>query len=146
MSEEPPREYPAYPIPGVGALITDGKRVLLVKRGAEPGKGLWALPGGCPRVGERLEEALVREVKEETGLEVRPKRVVGVFDVIVRDERGKVKYHYVLIDFEVEVIGGSLRPGGDAVEVRWFTPEELSKIPLSRTTRKLLSMLGFIKS
>jgi len=144
--EDEKREYPSFPIASVGGIILDKerKRILLVKRACDPGKGLWAIPGGVPKVGEKLKDALKREIKEETGLDVEVKEIVDVFDVIVKDEKGRVKYHYVLIDFLCEVIKGTPCPDTDALDARWFSFDELHKIPLSKTTRKLLKKLGIL--
>src|SRR6201996_9040981 len=94
------REYPEAPIVGVGAVVIDGTKVLLVRRANEPLKGEWSLPGGALEVGETLQQGIVREVLEETGITVAPAGAVEILDRIVRDEEsGRVRYHYVLIDF-----------------------------------------------
>jgi mutator protein MutT len=124
------REYPDAPIAGVGAVIIrnepDGqKRVLLIRRAQEPLKGEWSLPGGAVELGETLEQAVCREVLEETGLVVETVDVVQAFDRISRDPEGRVRYHYVLIDFLCRVLGGSLACATDALEGRWATGDEL---------------------
>ena len=130
------REYPDAPIAGVGAVIVaDGEsesdpRALLIRRGKEPLKGEWSLPGGAVELGETLEEAIRREVLEETGLLVEPVDVVRAFDRIARDAQGRVQYHYVLVDFLCHVIGGAdiSRPvscATDALEARWAAPGDL---------------------
>jgi ADP-ribose pyrophosphatase YjhB (NUDIX family) len=124
------REYPDAPIAGVGAVIVrddaDGrKRVLLIRRGQEPLKGEWSLPGGAVELGETLEEAICREVFEETGLVVEVVDTVQAFDRISRDEADRVRYHYVLIDFLCRMTGGSLACATDAVEARWAGVGEL---------------------
>src|SRR6201986_2505945 len=119
------REYPEAPIVGVGAVVIDGTKVLLVRRGNEPLKGEWSLPGGAVELGETLQQGVVREVLEETGLVVVPAGIVEVLDRITQDEvlqdgaPGRVRYHYVLIDFVCHVTGGAMRKGSDADEVRW---------------------------
>jgi len=118
-------------------VVKDGK-VLLVRRGNEPGKGKWSLPGGRIRFGERSEEAALREMREETGLEVRLRRVVDVVDVFWRSERGELLEHFVIVDFEAEVIGGELRPADDALDARWFSPEELKGLEMTESTRRFL--------
>jgi len=122
------REYPLAPIVGVGAVVLEGERVLLIRRGKQPMQGQWSLPGGALEVGETLAEGAKREVREETGLEVEPLAMVEVLDRISRDEAGRVHYHYVLVDFLCSVTGGELRPGSDAADVRWATREELDGI------------------
>ncbi|MFT4112131.1 NUDIX hydrolase [Silvibacterium sp.] len=113
------REYPQAPIVGVGAVVLDGDRVLLIRRAKEPMKGQWSLPGGALEVGETLAQGAQREAREETGLEVEPLVVVEVLDRISHDAAGQVQYHYVLVDFLCRVTGGELKPGSDAAEVRW---------------------------
>ncbi len=120
------REYPEAPIVGVGAVVIDGTRVLLVRRGQEPLKGEWSLPGGALELGETLQQGVVREVLEETGLEVVPGSIVEVFDRITQDEAtGRVRYHYVLVDFVCRVAGGTLLGASDAEEARWVERDEL---------------------
>jgi 8-oxo-dGTP diphosphatase len=122
------REYPDAPIAGVGAVIVRGgdqPSVLLIRRGQEPLKGEWSLPGGAVELGETLEEAVRREVLEETGLEIEPAGIVQAFDRIARDPEGRVRYHYVLVEFLCRVTGGSLACASDAAEARWATPHEL---------------------
>jgi 8-oxo-dGTP diphosphatase len=122
------REYPERPIVGVGAVILDGGRVLLVKRGQAPLKGEWSLPGGALELGETLEEGIRREVLEETGLTVEPVAVVEVLDRISRDGEGRVQYHYVLVDFLCRVTGGDLACATDAADARWAGVDELSAV------------------
>src|SRR5437868_8435563 len=118
------REYPQHPIVGVGAVIVEGDRVLLVKRGKAPLVGEWSIPGGLLELGETLRQAAEREAFEETGLVVRATELLGVFDRVIPDEQHRTIYHYVLIDFLCENISGELRASGDAAEARWFTPQE----------------------
>jgi len=119
---------------GVGAVVLDAGRVLLVRRGQEPLKGEWSIPGGVLELGEMLEDGVRREVAEETGLDVRVVKVVEVVDRIVFESNGpeadavassRVRYHYVLVDFLCTPAGGVLRCGTDAVEARWVSREEL---------------------
>jgi 8-oxo-dGTP diphosphatase len=120
------REYPEAPIVGVGAVVIEGARVLLVRRGNAPLKGEWSLPGGALELGETLQQGVVREVLEETGLVVEPAAMIEVLDRITRDEAsGSIHYHYVLIDFVCRVTGGTLLSGSDADEARWVGREEL---------------------
>jgi ADP-ribose pyrophosphatase YjhB (NUDIX family) len=122
----------------VGLYVVKDGKVLLVRRGNEPGRGKWSLPGGRIRFGERSEEAALREMREETGLEVRLRRVVDVVDVFWRSEMGELLEHFVIVDFEAEVIGGELRPADDALDARWFSPEELEGLEMTESTKRFL--------
>lgn len=117
------REFPASPLVGVGAVIIEGGRVLLVRRGTEPLRGRWSIPGGLIEVGEMLSEAVIRETREETGLEVEPLELVELLDRIHR-EGGRVRYHYVIADYLCRVKGGKLKAGSDADEARWVERAE----------------------
>ncbi len=121
-----PRQYPARPIVGVGAVILDGPRVLLVRRAHEPLKGEWSLPGGAVELGEMLEAALAREVIEETGLEVVVGPVVEVVDRVQRAPDGRVEYHFVIVDYLCTVRAGVAAHGSDASDVRWVSVSELA--------------------
>ena len=122
------REYPEAPIIGVGAVVIDGGKVLLVRRGQEPLKGEWSLPGGALELGETLQQGVVREVLEETGLTVVPDAIVEVLDRITQDDlSGRIRYHYVLVDFICHVASGTLCGGSDAEEARWVGQEELQE-------------------
>jgi ADP-ribose pyrophosphatase YjhB (NUDIX family) len=112
------REFPSSPLVGVGAVIVDSGRVLLVQRGREPLKGHWTLPGGLLELGESLTAGVIREVHEETGLEVEPLELVELVDRIHR-EGDRVRYHYVIADYLCRVTGGTLRAASDAAAVRW---------------------------
>jgi len=120
------REYPETPLVGVGAVIVDEGRVLLVRRGREPLKGHWSLPGGMLELGERLIAGVVREVEEETGLTVEPLELVELLDRIHRDGE-RVRYHYVIADYLCRVVGGELRAASDADAVRWVERSEWNK-------------------
>ena len=117
------REFPEAPLAGVGAVVVENGRVLLVRRGHEPLKGRWSLPGGLIELGEGLEEAVRREVQEETGLLVEPVELVEVLDRIHRED-GRVRYHYVIADYLCRVTGGKLEAASDADEVRWVERSE----------------------
>ncbi|MCU1286565.1 MAG: hydrolase [Acidobacteriales bacterium] len=132
------REYPDRPIVGVGAVIVKNGCVLLVQRGTEPFKGQWSLPGGVQDLGETLEQGIIREMREETGLDVQPIEVAGVIDRILPDATGKLQYHYVLIDYVCRIIGGELLPASDAQDVRWVREEELSNYQLVIGTEEVV--------
>ena len=127
------RRYPDRPIVSVGAVVIDGDRVLLVKRGQEPLKGAWSLPGGVVEIGETLHAALIREVREETGLDVEIGAVVEVLDRISRDAGGRVEYHYVILDYVCRVAGGSLACASDAEDARWVSRGDLAQCNLTAT-------------
>jgi len=117
------REFPLAPLVGVGAVIVNAGRVLLVRRGSEPMKGCWSLPGGLVELGETLLDAVEREVKEETGLVVEPLELIEVLDRIHRQGE-RVQYHYVVADYHCRVVGGDLQAASDAAAVRWVERSE----------------------
>jgi ADP-ribose pyrophosphatase YjhB (NUDIX family) len=125
------REYPESPLVGVGAVIVQNHRVLLILRGQPPLLGEWSLPGGILECGETLREAVVREALEETGLAIEAGEMLGVYERVIHSEGGRVRYHFVLIDFLCRPIGGDAKAGSDAADVRWFTREELSALNLA---------------
>jgi mutator protein MutT len=131
------REFPETPFIGVGAIIVENGRVVLVKRGHPPLLGEWSIPGGVLEIGEMLREAAVREAREETGLVVEPGEVLGIFDRVVREE-GRVRFHYVLIDFLCRRVSGELQAGSDAEEVRWFIRDEIGGLNLAPDTAEVI--------
>ena len=132
------RCYPGRPFLGVGALVFDGLKVLLVQRGRAPLVGSWSLPGGIVESGERLEDAIIREVHEETGLHVAVDSIATVFERIMRDRDDRCEYHYVLVDFYCSVLSGSLRAGDDSREVAWFEIDSLDDLELTEGTRAVI--------
>jgi 8-oxo-dGTP diphosphatase len=139
------RTYPERPIVGVGAVIVSDDRVLLVRRANEPMKGEWSLPGGAVEVGETLQAAVVREVLEETGLEIEVGPVVEVLDRIRLDPGRRVAYHYVLIDYLCRPTGGSLACASDAEDVAWASVHELADYRVAESAvsviRKALDLI-----
>ena len=133
-----PREYPERPIVGVGAVIVDDGRVVLVRRKYEPLKGHWSLPGGMVEVGETLEVALTREMLEETGLSVDVGPVIEVFDRITRDEERRVRYHFVLVDYLCWPAGGTLRAGSDVDAAIWVDPATLAEYTLTEKATSVI--------
>jgi 8-oxo-dGTP diphosphatase len=138
------REFPEIPLVGVGAIIIEESRVLLVKRAHPPLQAQWSIPGGVLEVGELIREAAIREAREETGLIVEPGDLLGVYDRILRTAEKRVQYHYVLIDFLCRRVGGELAAADDAAEVRWFTREELPALKLAEDTQDVIRK-GFAK-
>jgi len=139
------REYPDRPLVGVGAIIVDGDRVVLIRRGKQPLLGEWSIPGGVLELGETVRQAVEREALEETGLVVRATELLGVFDRIVPDDNQRTIYHYVLVDFLCERISGELNASGDAAEARWFTAGATRQLNLPQDTDDVIA-LAFKKS
>ena len=129
-----------YPVPGVGVAVIDGGRVLLVRKDRGPWADHWAVPGGRVEIGETLADAAIREVREETGLDIRLGPVVWTGEVI--DTADPPEWHFVLVDFVGFVLGGALAAGDDAAEARWVTPDEARQLVLIPTMPSLLERLG----
>src|SRR5580658_359802 len=132
------REFPETPLVGIGAIIIENARVVLVKRAHPPLQAEWSIPGGVLEVGELVREAAIREAREETGLTVEPGELLGVYDRVLRNAEQRVQYHYVLIDFLCRRVGGELQAASDAAEVRWFTREELLALNLAEDTQDVI--------
>lgn len=132
------RSYPEQPILGVGAVIVDAGRVLLVRRATEPLKGEWSVPGGVLELGEKLHTAVRREVLEETGLIVEPGEVLDIFDSIFTDNRGRTEYHYVLVDYLCRRISGEPTAGTDVSDVKWVSESELAAMGLRDSIQQVV--------
>jgi 8-oxo-dGTP diphosphatase len=129
------RLYPRQPVVGVaGVVVCDGK-ILLEKRKSEPGRGKWSIPGGLVELGESTERAVIREVKEETGLDVEKPEHIDVADSIIRDENGEIKYHFVMVDYFLKLKGGELQAASDAQELRWVPFDDVEMYDLTKTFR-----------
>lgn len=128
--------YPDHPIVGVGAVILDHGKLLLEKRGNEPAKGKWSIPGGVVELGESLEDAVIRETKEETCLDVEAPRLIDVVYQVDLDEEGKVKYHFVIVDYFVTVKDGTAKAASDADELQWVALEEVENYNLTASFRR----------
>ncbi|MFX1487052.1 MAG: NUDIX hydrolase [Promethearchaeota archaeon] len=126
------RKYPAFPLVGVAALVLDQGRILLVKRKYDPGKGLWSLPGGLINLGEKIENALVREVEEETGLRVEIDDLLSIIDRIRKGKDGRIIYHYIVIGYLARPREGKLKASSDAEDAGWFRSEEISSFSTTR--------------
>lgn len=140
------RDYPEHPIIGVGAVIVQSGRVLLVRRDTEPLRGEWSVPGGMLELGEKLRDGICREVQEETGLDVEVGEVLDVFDSIFTDPLGRTQYHYVLIDYLCKPLSGEAHAASDVSDVRWVSAEALPAIGLresiEQVVRKGLAISG----
>ena len=136
--------YPPTPVPAVGALVVHDGAVLMVRRGRAPSRGVWAVPGGRVELGETLAAATVREVREETGVEVKAGEPVWSFDSVIRDDEGRVAYHYVIVDLLADYVSGEPHARDDALEARWVRPEEMSRLLVSKPTLELLGRIGFL--
>jgi len=119
------RQYPDRPLLGVGAVVFNGDDVLLIERGRPPLVGWWTVPGGMVEVGERLDAAVAREVLEETGLRVKPAKVAALFERIMPDAAGRTEYHYVIVDFLCELVGGDLKAASDVASAAWVPVRDL---------------------
>jgi 8-oxo-dGTP diphosphatase len=133
------RLYPKQPVVGIGAVLICDRKILLEKRKNEPGKGKWSIPGGLVELGENAEQTVIREVKEETGLEVEKPEHIDVVDNITRDANGEIKYHFVIIDYFVKLKGGTMKAMSDAEELRWVTFDEVEKYDLTKTFREFFT-------
>lgn len=140
------REYPSRPIVGVGILIRDGDKYLLIKRAANPDKGLWSVPGGLVEIGERVQEAAIREAFEETCLQVKLVESLGVVDKIEYDKEGEIYYHFIIIQYLADVLGGEMCPMDDALEARWVTLDQLPDFKLTDSLIAFLEGIGLYPS
>jgi 8-oxo-dGTP diphosphatase len=132
------REYPEHPLVGVGAFIHKRGKVLLVKRRFEPGRGKWVLPGGLLEVGESMEDAARREAAEELGIKVKIERFMQVVDQINRDAKGRVRFHYVLVDYLARPLGTNIALNKESSAYGWFTPDEVEGLNTTRNTKLIV--------
>lgn len=131
------------PVPSVAAIIIENNQILLVRRGSEPSKGRWSIPGGRVEWGESLVDAVKREVNEETGLLIEPGNIAGVYDLIIPDG-DEIRYHYVIIDYYAKQVGGKLAANDDAAEVRWVPISQLESYNLAEHLRDRLKEMSLI--
>jgi 8-oxo-dGTP diphosphatase len=132
------RVYPETPVCAVGALIFRLDQVLLIRRGKAPALGQWSIPGGVVHLGETLEDAVVREVEEETHLTVRPRRIGKVIERIFRDEEGRVQYHFVIVDYVCEIVEGEPQFGSDATALGYFRIADLNSLDMTQGTAEVI--------
>jgi 8-oxo-dGTP diphosphatase len=132
------REYPQRPIVGVGGVVIDGGRALLIRRGSEPLKGHWSIPGGTLETGETLLQGVVREMAEETGLLVRVLELIEVFERIMPDAEGRTRYHFVIADYLCENAGGTAQAASDVTHIAWAGEDELEPYKLTPTATRIL--------
>jgi 8-oxo-dGTP diphosphatase len=135
------REYPGAPIVAVGVIIRKDDRILLVRRGKQPSLGRWSFPGGAVELGESLQEAAQREAWEETGLQVQVGEVGTVLDHVARDSTGRIQYHYVIVDYYAQAVGGILKAGTDVSDVRWASLSDLESLDITEKARDLARQL-----
>jgi len=139
------RKYPQQPIIGVGGVIFQNDQVLLIKRGKEPALGQWSIPGGVVRVGETLKEAVVREVREETHLEVEVLALAKVIERIFHEPDGRISYHYVLLDFLCQIKNGELKADSDAQEACFVPLTELNNYNLTSATQEVIPRANLMR-
>ena len=137
-------EYPDLPRVAVGAVVIHNHCILLVKRGKQPAKGEWAIPGGSVELGETLEAAAEREIYEETGVTIKAGKMIYSFDSIVKDG-DRTRFHYVILDFEASYVAGDPRAGDDVLEAGWFRPKKIKTLGVNSRTLHLLAKIGFIR-
>lgn len=130
------REYPTQPVVAVGGVVVRDGCVLLVERGQAPARGRWTLPGGVLELGEALREGVQRELREECGIEVEVGELLGAFDRVLRDDAGRVVYHYVILDYAARWLAGEPRAGSDAARLRWVPLDEVEDPVLADLARR----------
>jgi 8-oxo-dGTP diphosphatase len=132
------REYPDQPIVAVGAAVCRDEQVLVVQRGRAPSRGVWTVPGGAVDLGERMAEAAAREVREECGIEIEVGEPVGILDAVVRDEGGRIRFHYAIVDFAARYVSGVLRLNDELLDAAWITPLQFDAYRVPAKAREIL--------
>lgn len=139
------REYPEAPIVGVGGVVFDGALVLLAKRGQEPAKGTWSLPGGAVELGEKAVDALKREIREEIGIEIEVGGLIRVLDRIIQDEEKRIRYHYVIVDYWGWKVSGEAKPGSDTSDICFVPLKEIQKKDIHREVQETILMAAELR-
>lgn len=139
------RLYPNSPVSGVGVVVYNAERILLIKRAKEPNKGMWSIPGGAVELGETINQAAAREVLEECSIKIKIERVLDAAENMVKDEKGRIRYHYVIIDLIAKHVSGEIKAGTDAAACGWFTPEEITGMNITPILRAMFQRQGIIK-
>lgn len=134
------REYPPWPFPAVGILIIKDSRILLIKRVFPPSAGKWSIPGGIVELGEKVEEAARREVREEVGIEIGDLELLGIYDNIIRDNDGKVRYHYVIVEYLAKPISTAITPSDEVAEYTWVNLEDVDKLDASPSLLEIIKL------
>jgi len=132
------REYPERPLVGVGGVVIAGGRALLIRRGGPPLAGQWSIPGGMLELGESIEEGVRRELQEETGIEVRVRDLIEVFERIIPGEGGRTRYHFVIVDYLCEMVRGEARAASDVTDVAWASEAELAQYGLTAIATRVI--------
>jgi 8-oxo-dGTP diphosphatase len=132
-------EQPTRPVLGAAALVIHDGRVLLIRRGQAPDAGEWSVPGGGVELGEAIEDALRREVREETGLEIAVGDFLEIYERVERDADGAVRFHFVVLDYRCHLIGGALRAGDDAADAAWVDPADLDRYAVADSIRRVIA-------
>ncbi|MBN1682471.1 NUDIX hydrolase [Candidatus Bathyarchaeota archaeon] len=136
------REYPRFPIPGVAAVTINNGKILLAVRGKPPSMGKWGIPGGIVELGEKVEDAVIREVFEETNVVIKPIKLITVLNSIVHDDEGKIRTHYVLLEYLCEYVSGEVHAASDAPDAKWISFEKLDSIDMMESTRKFVKQVA----
>lgn len=133
------REYPDSPLIGVGAIVfNDEDKILLIERGNDPHQGLWAFPGGMIELGEKIDDALKREVKEECNIEIHVEGIADGFDLILKDDDGDVRFHYIILNYYATYINGDLLPGDDVNDAQWFSYDDVDSLNIPDMARQAI--------
>lgn len=130
------REYPSLPVVGVGAVVCKEGKMILVRRGSAPGRDKWSIPGGIVELGEKIRETVVREVREECTLEVEAASLIDVVENLIPDREGRLRYHFIILDFFTKLIGGNIKSGSDALDARWVPLNKVEDYDLTQTFRE----------